>query len=204
MCIMNANCASEPVWILAFSGHRPGKGPGRTEEELKNCGVHIQRFMELFQSRAQKRGGHIEVLSSVASGADTEACQAALRLGIPLHVILPMPEESFFQDFGGEDDPSWMQTKAIIDDAKDGINGGTFRVSAGESARPACYHAMNRVMLEASDGLIAVFNGEQSDAIGGTAEVVKEASRLGLPIAIINPADNADPQLDSSWNAWPK
>ncbi len=61
------------------------------------------------------------------------------------------------------------------------------------NARLAALYAINtalagRVMLERSDLLIAVWDGETTDVAGGTGHTLKTALELGTPVLIMHPA----------------
>ena len=57
-------------------------------------------------------------------------------------------------------------------------------VQVCDSYQRGCYHARNRYMVDNSDVLIAIFNG---DPKGGTAYTVNYARKKGKEIIIINP-----------------
>jgi hypothetical protein len=52
-----------------------------------------------------------------------------------------------------------------------------------EDTREACYLAAGLYVLDHSDVLIALWDGEPARGTGGTAEIVAEARRRGMPIA---------------------
>ena len=192
----------KPVWIVAFSGHRPGNGPGRSEAELAACRDRIRVLLEQLKSRAAERGGKIELLVSAAAGADIEAAEVANELGVAVHIILPKSVDAFKQDFEGLEH-YWSRAEHQIEEAKKGTSTGTFRVAQGANHSPSCYHDTNIQMLLCSDLLIAVWNREESKGLGGTHQAVEEARSMGYPIAIINPADKEPAELVGQWQHWP-
>ncbi|MFD3607614.1 hypothetical protein ACFWXA_05980 [Streptomyces atroolivaceus] len=57
-----------------------------------------------------------------------------------------------------------------------------------ESADRAAYKAANSEMLERADRLVAVWDGTSSTGrAGGTADLVEEARRAGLPVDVVWP-----------------
>ncbi len=200
---MPSNDILQPVWIVACAGHRPAQGPGRSEEALLGCEESIRAALEALQAKANQCGGRIELLTSAASGTDQLVSKIARDLDLSVHLILPMPEESFAQDFKGSEGTAWKCTSTLIDSAKAGERNGSFRVAEGDNARPACYHEMNLQMLESADAVLVVWNGAPAGGVGGTAEFVEEATRLDLPVAVINPVQPQTTHFDHSWSNWP-
>jgi hypothetical protein len=66
-----------PIWIVAFSGHRPSRASGRSLEELRQCTGRIEQVLSEFRQAAEKLGGEIELLVSAAEGADRLAFEVA-------------------------------------------------------------------------------------------------------------------------------
>lgn len=177
-----------PIWIIGFSGHRPSSVPGRSREEIAGCRDAIRLALIDLQSRASQAGGSIELYTSLAAGADIEAAEAAEELGIPIHIILPIPIEMFEDDFKGDTGGDWSRALRHIERSKDPQHPGSFRIAIGDNIRPDCYHEANLQLVQCIDGLIVLWNGEHSQSIGGTSELVDEADRLVIPKIIIDPA----------------
>ena len=52
------------------------------------------------------------------------------------HIMLPMPDYEFASDFAKpEFQADWLLAQQFIQDAKDGVNGATFRVMSGTLLR---------------------------------------------------------------------
>ncbi|MFI2782474.1 hypothetical protein [Streptomyces sp. ALB3] len=61
-----------------------------------------------------------------------------------------------------------------------------------ESAGRAAYEAANAELLERADRLVAVWDGTRpSGAGGGTADLVEEARRAGVPVDVVSPDGTA-------------
>ena len=193
----------QPVWIVGFTGHRPGKSPGRSPQELAACEESLKSTLELLQDKAESAGGRVDLFVSLAAGSDLLVASVAESLGMVIHVILPMPEDEFANDFAG-DSESWNLARRFIEKAKDPNERGTFRVVTGDTQRPQCYHETNIQMIQSSDVLIAVWNNLPAEGLGGTEEVIAQAERHHLPIIKINPAEEAKQFLPSELNEWPK
>lgn len=87
----------KPVYLVAFSGHRPADSLGRTNSDLIAAAPGIEKALAQLKAQVEKNGGELQFISSLAAGSDIIACRAALRLGMPLHVFLSLPEEEFFE-----------------------------------------------------------------------------------------------------------
>jgi hypothetical protein len=126
------------------------------------------------------------IISPLAEGADRLVAVRALdKLNASLVVPLPLPVSEYLRDF---DTP---ESKAVflrlLERAEEVIE----LPNAG--SREQCYLAAGLYVLNHCDVLIAVWDGEPARGTGGTAEIVHEARRLGLPIAWVH-TSNRDPE----------
>lgn len=169
----------EPVWIVGFSGHR------RIADGEKIRGA-ITRELARLQEQAARAGGRIEAFGSAAYGGDLLFGHSAAALGVPLHLILPMPEAEFRKDFHDAAPEVWQQAEQMIREARARKNGGTFRITRKSDRRPDCYYDAGVEMIEAADALIAVWDGAPSRGLGGTAEIVAHARALGKTVIVID------------------
>jgi hypothetical protein len=184
-----------PIWIIGLTGHRPKNVPGRSVAELEATAPATERILRDLAQRAKDRGGRADLLCGVAAGADLIAARVAEKIGMAVHVILPMPEAHYAQDFTGPDNEAdWAAAQHFIQLAKTGAGGATFRVAEGSALRSECYYDQGYQIVQASDAVIAVWDcieappvgqGETSDRIapgrGGTADVVALAQADRLP-----------------------
>lgn len=186
-----------PVFIVAFSGHRPNPDVvGRSAKDLESTQSLILEALKIFQRQATEVGGKIHLLSSVAEGADLAACRAGRELGIPIHVILPLPESDFADDFKGSLG-AWEEASSFIGDAKNGESGGSLRIASSSHQRPGdlenttedCYADTNKEILYHADALIAVALDVEipPSSASGAAQVWQDASERKLPRIHIDP-----------------
>ena len=171
-----------PAWIIGFSGHRNLAAPERVKEAL------LTVFGEL-AGRIARQGGSPHFYTSVASGADLLAIAVADGLDIPVHLVLPLPEDEFAKDF--ENGEEWLVAKGHIDRALAGERGGTCRTLPGNGRRPDCYFAQALEIAEVCDLLVVVWDGNPSNGPGGTADVVDLARRLEKPVIRIDAESGA-------------
>jgi hypothetical protein len=192
----------EPVWLVAFTGHRPSGDPGRSAPELAAARASISAALAMFRSRAQVRGGRIELVTGAGAGADIEAIEAAEALGIPVHVVLPLSVEEFKKDFTGPSAGYQERATRAIEKATSGAGGWTVRTVWG-AGRPECYLEAGLETLLFADALVALWDNRDAQGMGGTADIVREARRVGMPCVTIDPAAPAAPADGSIDAAWP-
>ena len=192
----------ESTWVLAFVGHRPSGI--RTPDRIRSARPHIKRVFEDLLQRAHSQGGRLELSTGVAAGADLDAVEVAEELGMPVHILLPKPVADFLLDFGQlEDDRARAQT--IIKKAIASEDGWSSRVVAGSSESPECFHEANVDLLDAADMLVAVWDGQPEQGLGGTAEVIAAAKTRAMPVIAIPLDDGEETQLsgDHKLIDWP-
>ena len=128
----------------------------------------------------------VTVVSSLAEGADRLVAERALtRPDAALIAVLPLPPDEYECDF--EEAASRDEFRRLLALAAEVI------VSAANAgSREAAYERAGRAVLDRSDVLIAVWDGEPSQGPGGTADIVAEARARRLPLAWIR-AGNRKP-----------
>ncbi len=177
----------QPVYIVAFTGHRSADTPGRSPKELEACRPLIEKALKDLRNQIASVQGQLHLIASVAEGADTIALETAKELGIPIHILLPLPREQFQEDFDDRAD-TWPSSLSLIDYAERGENHSTLRLADSTLTRPECYAETNEQMLSSADALIALWNEEPAQGTGGTAQVWKAAEARKLARIHINPA----------------
>lgn len=188
-----------PVFLVAFSGHRPSAAPGRSNTELDAAATRIGDMLGRLAERSEKCGGKIELVTSLAAGADIVACETAIRMNIPVHIVLPMPWDEFLATFAGVE--SWiLRAQAImatIIPAPECLNvkrspHHTQRVAGITRTDPDCFAETNTFLLDAADVLLTVSNEIQPRSAASTTYLAKQAAALGIPHMNINPASPGD------------
>lgn len=180
-----------PVFLIAFSGHRPNDSPGRTDGDLSAAGPGLRECFTGLRERAARVKGEIHLVSSLAAGGDVIACETALSLGMPLHIVLPLPVSAFMETFGGLE--HWIpRAEAILETiAADARH--TLRVGAVSSTSPECYAEANTRILEVADILVTLSTLAPSKSIAGTTYLLGLAEAFGIPTLNLNPAEPAAP-----------
>ncbi|MFC5832258.1 hypothetical protein [Nonomuraea insulae] len=145
---------------IAVSGHR---------------GLPPQTALLIDQAVREELAEHcpaISGLSCLADGADQIFARAVLDLGGELEVVIPAEEY--------RDGPP---------DVFDELLGRAVRVQrlGFAEATERAYMAASVRMLDGAEMLFAVWDGLPARGHGGTADVVAEARRRGLPVRLIWP-----------------
>jgi hypothetical protein len=121
------------------------------------------------------------LVSALAEGADRIVAQAGLNRGYVLDAILPFHSDEYDNDFETADSKAEYYRFLASARSKfelDGIRGKDKRA----------YEAAGLVMLANIDLLIAIWDGEESNGVGGTAEIVERAMAARVPVVLIKPA----------------
>jgi len=128
------------------------------------------------------------VVSPLAEGADRLAAQCVLkRKGSKLIVPLPLPQPDYLEDFKSLD--SKKEFQALLTQADQ-----VFTLSPAPT-REEAYAAEGTYMLEHCDVILMVWDGEESQGIGGTGEIASAARLIGMPLAWVM-AGNRVPGTD--------
>jgi len=170
----------------AFTGHRPKKLPWRYDETSEGC----VQLKEVLASQIAKliESGVTDFLSGMALGVDIICAelvlaQRAKNPALKIHCILPCVEQ----------DVKWPDSereryRSILEQA-DSI------VYVTRDYKKDCMLERDRFLVEWSDCLLAVYNGEQR---GGTAATVRYAKKAGREIILIDPSTRSVTHVDPS------
>ncbi|MBB5052779.1 hypothetical protein HNQ36_002753 [Afipia massiliensis] len=127
------------------------------------------------RAELRSRRGVTKALSSLAAGSDQVFARAALSIGIPVMAVIPMDGyERFFAPEARkeyEDLVSQCEVKVLnwVGDERAG------------------FFAAGKFIVDNSDLLFAVWDGEESKGLGGTANVVTFAVRASRQVVHFNP-----------------
>jgi hypothetical protein len=142
----------------------------------------LRRIEQTFPDQA------LTVISPLAEGADRLVVQRVLaRPGARLVVPLPLPQSDYMTDF--ELAESKEEFLSLLGQADEVI------VPPPAPTRDRAYTAVGRYVVDHCDVLIALWDGQTAQGMGGTAEIVAEARRRGLPLAWVR-AGNRIPGTD--------
>lgn len=147
--------------------------------------------------------GPATVVSSLAEGADRLVARRALaRPGWTLAVVLPLEPLDYLADFA--DERSRTEFTALLERADD-----VEQIPPAQSRTEGYRRAGHRV-VDRSDALIALWDGEPAAGEGGTGEIVDHARLLDRPLAwvpVVNtvrvPPQGEGVRAEIIWERWP-
>jgi len=156
--------------IIGVTGHRVLSDFAKIEAGVDEA---IRRIEQAFPS------GPLEVISSLAEGADRLVARRVLvRPGARLVVPLPMSPDDYAADFGtAESKVEFFELLARADAVIELPPAGS---------REAAYEAAGFYVLDHSEVLIAVWDGEASQGRGGTGAMVALARERDMPVAWVH------------------
>ena len=115
------------------------------------------------------------VYSALAEGADRLVARRACDLlAARLAAILPLPQADYMADF--LEDHSKAEFLDLLALASDVVELPAVR------ARTVAYEAAGRYILDHSDLLIAIWDGQPPCGQGGTGQIVAEAQQRQIPL----------------------
>lgn len=124
-------------------------------------------------------GETFAVVSSLAEGADRLVVRQVLcRSHSRLIVALPLPESDYLDDFATEE--SQEEFRRLLSQAKEIVE------LHPASSRDETYEAAGRYVLDNCDVLVAIWDGQAAQGLGGTGGILAEARRRGLPVAWVH------------------
>lgn len=150
------------IHTCCFTGHRPEKLT-QTEDEIKP-------LLETQIRQAIDDGFNI-FISGVSKGVDLWAAEIVIKLrssGLPIKLVCASPYRDFEKYWAQDWKNKYNQVLANADE--------THFISS--SFRKGCYHIRNRWLVDHSERIIAVYNGE----IGGTEKTIKYAEKQDVPV----------------------
>lgn len=126
--------------------------------------------------RRQLQGDEeLEVLSSLAAGADQLFADIALDRGIPVTAVIP-----------GMDYEAHLGDAATRASYRRLLNSCRTRVDLPvEATHEEAYFAAGRWIVDHVDRLVAVWDGQPARGLGGTGDVVAYARRTGVPVTVL-------------------
>ena len=157
-----------PEFVISVTGHRDIAEADRSA---------LEQQLETIFSDIQGRFRYLEVrlVTGLAESADTIAADVALRMGLAVTAVLPMPMETYAEDFSGA-----ALTKFRDLAAADGVTVLELPVADGKTAadlsepanRDAQYAMLRDYIIRRSNLLVALWDGNDTGLEGGTSDVV--------------------------------
>jgi len=133
----------------------------------------------------------LRLVTALAEGADRMATQAAMARKHQIQVVLPLDRDEYAKDFA--DPESAAAFHELLSCATAVFEVTEFGGESGE--REKAYETTGLLTFRQSDILLAVWDGAQAHGRGGTADIVAQAVRSGIPVVWVEPDGQREPQL---------
>ncbi len=155
---------------------------------LRQLQVAIEAVAAQSKAVFAKTAPQARLVTALADGADTIAAKAALAAGWRVDACLPFARWMYEEDFalGEARDQFTALLRAMS---------ATFALPGTRAEETAAYEAVGRTILDQSDIIIALWDGDAARGRGGTSQVVAEAVARHIPVIHIDPHRPAVPML---------
>lgn len=194
---------------VGVTGHRPNKLHAADERQLRSQIRTALLFLKETTNELHRRAGSLylpdspvlRVISPLAEGSDRFVAEEGLALGFELQCPLPFHREEYEKDFNSEH--SRARFHELLSKATAVLELDGYRNTTESPIREnSSYEAAGRIVLNQSDVVIAIWDGDPGKK-GGTGQIVAEAERLGVPIIWIesNAPNTLNVKLQNGNNA---
>jgi hypothetical protein len=116
-------------------------------------------------------------VTSAAAGGDLLFAETCLELNLPIRIFLPVPKEKFREDF---DELSWERAESVFTKAL------SVEVTGAGEKLTERYYECGIETVQQSQLLLALWDGEPSQGLGGTADMVHFAREQERPVIWIH------------------
>jgi hypothetical protein len=163
------------TYVIGISGHRD-----IPEHDVAAVSASVSDVLSRIQD--QMPDVRLEVVTGLATGADTIAAKASLNLGIPVRAVLPMSLELYRSDFS---DSQLAEFESLL--AAPGlvyeeipVPGDPMELVGLE--RDEAYVRLSDYLVRRSDLRLVLWNGDTTPVSGGTADtLVRFLGKSRLP-----------------------
>ena len=145
------------------------------------------------------RGDRLVLEEVLAPGADRLVFDTVLAdLDTRLEVALPLRQADYEEDFDTE--ASKEEFRRLLARASITWTAPTTEDPLTKEDRDKAYKQAGQYVVDRSDALIALWDGEDPKGPGGTAEIVAYAQENGVPVTWINTKGSPEPTYAHSYN----
>lgn len=169
---------------IGVTGHRLNRISQRQLDRL------TPQVAPLLACIAEAAGGDVPpvLACGLAEGADRHVAHLALDAGYALHAVLPFERHWYVRDFPGA--ASRMAFEDLLARAE-----RITELPGRPGFSSQAYHRAGQALLDASDLLLAVWDGQPALGPGGTAEVVDAACGRRMPVLHVSTCTHEPPVL---------
>lgn len=181
------------VFRIGVTGHRPG---GLSDADLPVIRKLVSRVFDIVEdvvsaaalepSLGYNREYGLRVISPLSEGADRIVVAEALNRESPFEFdcILPFPAKVCLDDF--ETSQSKAEFSSLLSHARRIFTLDGVRDRGKDVGDARAYEAVGNAILQNCDLLLAIWDGQDKQLIGGTSQIVRAAAFYGIPVAWID------------------
>ena len=191
-----ANTKPRMSLTIGVTGHRQQRLLGadraalstQVTETLRRLQQSTEAMLREHHTAFADQPPRLRMVSALADGADTIVAQAALAAGWHVDACLPFPRDVYARDF--ETGARHDEFVALLEQVS-----STFELAGSHDEASAAYEAVGRLVLEQSDIVLALWDGDQGRGRGGTSRVVADAVARHIPVIHIHTLGAEPPQV---------
>jgi hypothetical protein len=181
---------------VGIVGHRPNR---LTKADLAILGATISKILS--ETKAAVTTFHREhpdlyatkpilrAITPLAEGTDRLFAQAAIDLKYAICCPMPFPRAEYERDMVPPcslEQDSTARFAALLKDAESYSDLVVFELDGDRAEAGEAYGSAGRVVLNQSDLLVVVWDGEKPAGRGGTVDTLREAIRYRVPVVWID------------------
>jgi hypothetical protein len=153
--------------VIGVTGHRD-----LVESEVAQLESHVEKFFAELAGRFPNTP--LRLLSALAEGADRLAARVALRNDVELQVVLPMPAEAYKRDFKTPESISEFEELCSQSEVLELAAPGRREERGPKQGRDRDLAYANAGMFISAHChiLLALWDGQQTQNVGGTAQII--------------------------------
>jgi hypothetical protein len=189
---------------IGVTGHRRLDNPEAVAEKVREF-LRVG-YLQFFDARTQRFIAStprtpiaFSVITPLAEGADRLVAREVLGstpggVGSIIEVVLPLVKDDYLEDFetaasraefesllSMDRNPEALRSVRLVDELP-----GPDRAELRAQARNRAYFAAGRYVVNRCDILLALWDGEASRGVGGTADIVAYARKRQRPVYVVS------------------
>lgn len=174
-----------PTVNVGITGHRAASLPleiidsleaavDEVFRELRGAALRVQKAEPAIPDREPAK---LALHTALASGADQLAAKVAHTAGYHVRALLPFDQDEYRNDFIGDEIDEYDRA---LDAAHE-----IYALPGDRADAIGAYVLVGTELIDAADILVAVWDGNEGNGPGGTADVVDRALKRSVPIVHI-------------------
>ena len=177
---------------VGIVGHRPNR---LGQADLKQLALCIDDMLRAVKAATLAVGRErtelyssatpvLKAVSPLAEGADRIFAETALEAGFTLDCVMPFHQAEYENDFAEDkrlESDSLARFRGLVE-----RTGSRFELDGTRSDDGDAYGSGGRVVINQSDLMIVVWDGERQGKPGGTEETFDDARKRGIPVVWVD------------------